>query len=99
MLELAENFPGKQLENICCCGKQKSISHIYNCEMLNDGNNPKLKYEEIYNGNLQVQIRIFERIEVNLKKCEQITEIEKDVDPCDPTVIRYLYSREPYSQV
>ena len=49
------------MEKECICGKLKSILHIYNCEILNVENNPKLKYEEIYNGSLQDQIRIFER--------------------------------------
>ena len=63
------------MENECSRGKLKNILHIYTCKILNEGNNPKLKYEEIYNGNLQDQIRIFERIDENLKKCEKFTEM------------------------
>ena len=76
MIELPENFPNKEMENECSCGKLKNILHIYTCKILNEGNNPKLKYEEIYNGNLQDQIRIFERIDENLKKCEKFTEMK-----------------------
>ena len=53
MIELPENFPNREMSNECIGGKLKNILHIYNCEILNEGNIPKLNYEEIYNGNLQ----------------------------------------------
>ena len=43
-----------------------------------------LKYEEIYNGNLQDQIRIFDRID---EKCEKFTEMKRNEDPCDPLFV------------
>ena len=91
MLEIAENFPGKKLEDKCWCGQLENILHIYNCAILNE-NKPKVKYEELYNGSLQDQISIFERIESNMKKREQLKQTVKDETPCDPAEIRYLYS-------
>jgi hypothetical protein len=31
MLEIAEDFPGKQIDDKCCCGQLENILHIYNC--------------------------------------------------------------------
>ena len=36
MLEIYENFPGKQLKNECICSKIESMSHIDYCETLNE---------------------------------------------------------------
>ena len=91
MLEIAENFPGKQIEDKCWCGQLENILHIYNCEILNEIK-PSVKYEELYNGRLQDQISIFERIESNMEKREQIKQTVRDNTPCDPAEIRYLYS-------
>ena len=91
MLEIAENFPGKQLDDMCWCGQQENILHIYNCEILNE-NKPIVKYEELYNGRLEDQISICERIESCMEKRKQLKQTVKDETPCDPAEIRYLYS-------
>ena len=91
MVELPENFPGRKMDDKCFCNKPKTTLHIYQCENLNDGNAPQLDYEFIHNGNLKKQVRIFEKFDENLKKCEQRIK-ERNGTPCDPVEIRYLYS-------
>ena len=92
MIEISENFPNKQMEDKCPCGQPETILHIYNCETLNTGETQILDYDHIYNGKIQDQIRIFEKLESNLNKREQLKQKENDDTPCDPSVIRYLYS-------
>ena len=40
------------IENKCICGKQEDIMHIYQCEVLNTGEQPELEYEKIFEGNI-----------------------------------------------
>ena len=35
MIEIYENFPGKNIEDICHCRKKETMEHIYNCDDLN----------------------------------------------------------------
>ena len=44
MLNIPSNFPKPHMEYIYPCGEKEMIEHLYNCEMLNDGVQPKLKY-------------------------------------------------------
>ena len=34
MIEISENFHGKDMDNKCSCGQLETILHIYNCETL-----------------------------------------------------------------
>ena len=40
MIEISENFPGKEIDDKCYCGKDESMSHIYYCEKLHDSKPP-----------------------------------------------------------
>jgi hypothetical protein len=46
MLDIAENFPGRQIYDKYWCGQLENILHIYNCAILNE-DKPKVKYEEL----------------------------------------------------
>ena len=92
MIEISENFPNKQIEDKCPCGQPETIIHIYNCETLNTDESITPEYEQIYNGKIEDQIRIFEKLETNLNHREQLKQKEIENTPCDPSVIRYLYS-------
>jgi hypothetical protein len=78
MIEISENFPGKNIEDICHCGKKETMEHIYNCNYLNEGNLLNIKYENIFNGSLKDQIKILEKIQENLEKREKVKEIKKE---------------------
>ena len=82
MIEISENFPGKEIDDKCYCGKDESMSHIYYCEKLNNNEPQQLKYEEIFEGKLNNQITIFKKFEQNLEKREMLMEEEKmDLNP------------------
>ena len=34
MIDIPQNFPGKNMHNKCVCGETEEMIHIYNCEML-----------------------------------------------------------------
>ena len=48
------------------------MMHIYECELLNNENQPNLKYENIFNGQLIEQIEISRRFTHNMKIREEI---------------------------
>jgi hypothetical protein len=63
--------------------------HIYNCEILNKGKQPDLKYDEIFNGNIKYQIITFKHFEININTRENLKKKSKDelkppFDFCDP---------------
>ena len=62
MVNIPTNFPKLNMDYICPCGEKEIMEHVYNCEMLNDGVKPKLKYEKLYNGNLFEQCEVFRDI-------------------------------------
>ena len=67
--------------------EQSTTSRIYYCGKLNNGNKPSLKYEEIFKGQIEHQIKIFEKFEENLKIREHMKE-KKNKD-LKILVIRY----------
>ena len=85
MIEIYENFPGK---NEFICKEKESMSHIYYCEILNEGKYPILKFEKIYEGNINDQIEVFKHYEESLNRRESIYLNP----PCDPSEIRYYTS-------
>ena len=74
MLEMLENFPGKDLNEYCICGQKETIIHIYNCEILSDGEQYNYEYETIFNGKIDDQIEVFKIVEKNLDKREILNE-------------------------
>ena len=68
MIEISENFPGKEISSTCHCGTTETILHIYFCEKWNNGKQPSLKYEVIFTGEISDQIMIYEKFEDNFEK-------------------------------
>ena len=56
------------------------MEHIYNCEVLKEGENEVLKYEKIYNGTLKEQIEVFRQFERNMKTREKLN--KTNCTPC-----------------
>ena len=77
MTKIPSNY-GKKEEK-CICGREENLTHIYSCRKLNKIE-PKITYNQIYNGNLNTKLEIFRRIEINLEIRNQIKE---DIIPCD----------------
>ena len=82
--------------------KKETLSHIYDCEILNETKRETLPYEKIYDGNVFEQTKILYKIEENLQVREkhsdnkiitkEYTKTEKrrkrkmNELPCDPIV-------------
>ena len=64
----------------CVCGELETIPHTYDCESLNE-NKSKIKYDEIYNGNLTYKIEVLRRLEKNIEKSREIK--MSNNFPCD----------------
>ena len=68
MTDIPENFSTKnKKEAKCLCGNNENMEHIYNCKQLNN-DDIKVKYENIYEGNVRNMKIILNRFEENLKK-------------------------------
>ena len=72
MTEIGYHFPKPNTENICICGEKEDMVHIYNCELINQEKKPNLKYENIFNGDIQKQIEVFKHFKQNLEKREEM---------------------------
>ena len=57
MIRIEDNFPKQLIEEACICGKPKTQSHIYSCEILNL-NNKEIPYEKIFEENVKLQKQI-----------------------------------------
>ena len=85
MMQIYENFPGKQLKKECICRKIESMAHIYYCETRNEGKHPILKFEKIYEGNIKDQIEVFKHYEENLNRRDSFNQPEASMwSFCDP---------------
>ena len=84
MVNLPSNFPKPNIEYICPCGEKEVMEHVYNCEILNDGVQPNLRYEKLYNGNLFEQCEVFRTFEKNFEKRKTFTK----ESPSDRNFIR-----------
>ena len=92
IIEISSNFCSSDIIHACVCGEAENMKHIYICKLLNEGKQPKDEYENIFNGNITMQIEIFRKFETNMRKHEVIknamskpeTEFKTPRDPCDP---------------
>ena len=65
MIEISENFPGKNMGSERHYGSEDSILHIYNCDLLNQGSPSNIKYENIFNGDIKDQVNVLNKFEEN----------------------------------
>ena len=85
MTDIPDNFPKSEIKHICFCGEPEDMAHIYNCKILNEGVIQNEKYENIFNGNIDQQLKIFKKFEQNLEKREQLQKSRIEPEPpCDP---------------
>ena len=83
MVDIPSNF-SKLNENMkCVCNDLETMKHIYDCEILICETKPKIKYEKIYNGEIEEQIEVFRKFEENLEKREKLKNPPRDPSICD----------------
>lgn len=83
MTQIPANFGNS--DEKCICGTEENMSHIYECQYLNE-RIPSINFEELNNGRLKDQIGIFKRFEINMEKRKEIKENMKEMKeilPCD----------------
>ena len=85
MINIPYNFPGKNTENKCLCEKNEDMVHIFNCETYKK-KETNLKYEHIFEGNLEQQIEVFKIFNENMKQRETL--LNEIKPPCDLDEIR-----------
>ena len=86
MTNIPNNFPKSDEKKICDCGSIEDMEHIYQCEIINTQSDDNiLPYQKIYSGNINEQIKVFRKMEKNMKIREDMKNHES---PCDPDVIR-----------
>jgi hypothetical protein len=85
MTEITSNFPKPGVKPTCLCGAEENMKHIFNCKMFNEESE---EYENIFNGSLTQQIKIFNKFQ-NKMKTREIKMNEKQTNetniPCDPS--------------
>ena len=62
MYDIPQNFPKGDEKYTCVCGERENIAHIYNCEILSKKKPEKISYENIYNGNMNQQIKVYQLV-------------------------------------
>ena len=81
MTNIPDNFSTKS-EMKCICGEIERMEHIYNCKFL-DSEKQKIKYEKIYQGNVNDMKMIVKQFEKNMNKREKYSHV---IQKCDPPV-------------
>ena len=79
MFEISSNFSKSNAKTLCLCGETENMKHIFVCEILNEEADQNELYENIYNGNIKQQLRIFWKFEVNVKKREFLQNMNKKI--------------------
>ena len=83
MVQIPDNFPKSEVKTKCFCGEIEDMKHIYTCNILNEGMSQN---ENIFNGTINQQTKIFHKFEEILRREKKLmNRIETPCDPgCDP---------------
>ena len=81
MKNIPDNYPSKHKEKSnCICGEKETTEHIYNCMKL-DNTEIKVKYENIFEGNVRNMKIILNRFERNMNKRKENLHVIQNCDP------------------
>ena len=70
MTEIPSNLPKPGGRPTCLCGAEESMKHICNCKIFNEEREESEEYENIFNGSLTQQIKIFNKFQNKMKTRE-----------------------------
>ena len=65
MYNIPEIFPKGDKKYACVCAEIENISHIYNYEILSTKIQDKISYGQIFNGNINQQIKGYQLVRKN----------------------------------
>ena len=81
MCPIPDNFPKSETKSRCLCGAIEDMSHVYNCNILNEGKIQSEKSENIFNGTLDQQLKIFLNLNKTWKNMEKREKLNKETEP------------------
>ena len=84
MIDIPNNFSGRKEHSRCICGETEDMIHIFNCEMLKEGET-EVTYQKIFTGKITEQIEVYKIFKQNLEQREILR--RKIEFPCDPDEI------------
>ena len=81
MINLHSHFPSKNLQKMCIAGCQTDESdiHLYKCDQINQ-TQPNIEFENIYNGELSTQVKIFENMKINIERRELLLKTSENYE-------------------
>ena len=69
MVPISYNFQQNSKMDICPCGQEETMEHIYICKILK--NKEQIEpYQKIFTGNIGEQVTVFKRFQINMKERE-----------------------------
>ena len=71
MVKISYNFPQNNRIDLCNCGEEETMEHIYICKILNN-EEPNIPYNKVFIGNIGEQVSILRRFLTNMKQREQM---------------------------
>ena len=81
MVWIPSNFPKPEEDYYCVCGLREDMRYIYNCEIMNNKQKPRHDYDKLFSGNIEEQIEVFRKFEINLERRKIV---RNETFPCDP---------------
>ena len=95
MVKISYNFPQNNKIDICFCGNEETMNHIYSCKILNK-EEETIPYNKIFTGNIGEQVSVFKRFQNNMDNREKLLMKKKEgglhVIPDGDPLYNYLYS-------
>ena len=92
MVKISYNFPQNNRIDLCYCGEEETMEHIYICKILNN-EEQNIPYNKVFIGNIGEQVAILRRFLTNMKNREQMKIRNKEnqtinnlhvIQICDP---------------
>ena len=90
MVLIPSNFSENNLKEVCVCGHEANMKHLYICEYWNDGNIlEKIPYDKIFSDNVSEQLKISKQFFKNLEEREKIQNEKNEEQNMQPHAIHF----------
>ena len=89
MVNIENNFRGKNIRKNCVCGSIEDMKHIYSCKIFNI-KDKNIEYENIYGEDIRTIREVYQIFQKNLEKREQ--HLKQNNSPRIPGRVDPLYN-------
>ena len=89
MVNIENNFRGKNIKKNCICGNIEDMKHIYSCKIFNI-KDKNIEYENIYGEDIRTIREVYQIFQKNLEKREQ--HLKQNNSPRIPGRVDPLYN-------